>query len=91
MQLILTNKYKKIELKFLNKNKNLINAYMETLKKLANNPFDQSLRTHKLKGNLSDFYSCSINLSYRISMIIEINQNQITLINVGTHDEVYGK
>ena len=30
------------------------------------NPFDKSLKTHKLKGELEGFWSFSVNYSYRI-------------------------
>lgn len=89
MLLIKTKKYIKLEQKFLKKNSNIIDEYYEGLEKIKNDPFDNSLKTHKLKGNLSQFYSCSITYSHRLILIIEISQDKITLVNIGTHDEVY--
>jgi len=90
MRLEKTNYYSKIEKKFFKKHQNLLSKYSLILKKLQNNPFDNSLKTHKLKGNLSEFYACSLNYEYRIVMIIEIIDDKIILINIGTHDDVYG-
>jgi addiction module RelE/StbE family toxin len=65
----------------------------KTLYQLAEDPFDPSLRTHKLKGDLSNIWSCSIDYSYRILFeFIEDPEDQeeaILLLNLGSHDEVY--
>lgn len=48
-----------------------------------------SLRTHKLKGNLSSTWSISIEGNIR--MIYTIKDNQAIFFKIGTHDEVYRK
>lgn len=48
-----------------------------------------SLRTHKLKGNLSDEWSISIERNIRL--IYFINDNMAIFFKIGTHDEVYRK
>lgn len=48
------------------------------------NPFDPSLKTHKLKGVLFGFYSFSINLKYRI-IFETIDSNVIWFHSVGDH------
>ena len=53
------------------------------------NPFDHSLKTHKLKGNLKGLSSCSLNFEYRIILNIKIVEKKIYLIDIGTHDDVY--
>lgn len=53
----------------------------------AINPFNPSLKTHKLTGKLGQYYSFSITNSYRI--IFEfISKNKAFFINIGTH-EIY--
>ena len=42
-----------------------------------NNPFDEKLKTHKLKGKLSDFLSFSIGFKYRI--IFEFTKDKQTV------------
>lgn len=49
------------------------------------NPFDSRLKTHKLKGELSEFYSFSINQKYRIIFDIPDN-NTARFYRIGTHD-----
>lgn len=46
--------------------------------------FDPRLKTHKLKGRLSDFYSFSVSYKYRIIFHFE-DKNTIVFDNIGTH------
>ena len=89
MKLSKTEKYSKIEKKFFKKHTDLILKYGEVLKKLQINPFDNSLKTDKLKGELKEFYASHLTYEYRIILIIKIVNNEIILVNIGTHDEVY--
>jgi len=89
MKLIKTEFYSKKERAFLKKHGNLLDKYKTVLKKLEHNPFDSSLKTHKLKGDLKQFHACSINYEYRMVFVIFIQDDEIILLDVGTHDEVY--
>jgi len=86
-----TQTFAKVVKKFFKKHKNLISTFIKVNEQLEQNPFHNSLKTHKLNGNLSEFYACSLTFEYRIVMIIEIKDEEITLINIGSHDEVYKK
>lgn len=48
------------------------------------NPFDQRLKTHKLKGKQRDSWAFYINDSYRIKFIF-INSDEILFLDIGTH------
>ena len=65
----------------------------KTLNLLEENPFHPSLHTHKLKGNLSGVWSCSVDYDYRIlfEFVIdpESQENSILLLALGSHDVVY--
>jgi addiction module RelE/StbE family toxin len=50
--------------------------------------FDKRLKTHRLKGNLKDYYAFSISHSDRIIFKI-IEDNSIYFIEVGSHDICY--
>jgi mRNA-degrading endonuclease YafQ of YafQ-DinJ toxin-antitoxin module len=60
-----------------------------TLKLLEANPHHPSLRLHALKGKLHGLHSVSINISYRITLEFILKDEEIILINVGDHDQVY--
>jgi mRNA-degrading endonuclease YafQ of YafQ-DinJ toxin-antitoxin module len=56
---------------------------------LESNPYHPSLRLHTLRGKLLGLHSVSINLSYRITLKFMILNDEIVLVDVGSHDEVY--
>lgn len=47
-------------------------------------PFDKSLKTHKLSGKLSGYWSFSVN--YHLRIIFEfIDETTVGLVDIGTH------
>jgi mRNA-degrading endonuclease YafQ of YafQ-DinJ toxin-antitoxin module len=67
----------------------MFERYIKTMEILEVNPYHPSLRIHKLKGNMGEYHSVSINLEYRIIIDFIIRDNEIIPIDIGTHDEVY--
>jgi mRNA interferase YafQ len=63
----------------------------DTLVQLEIDAFNPRLRTHKLKGELSDRWSCSAGYDLRIvfRFVQQEGAESILLLSVGTHDEVY--
>ena len=88
-EILYTESYNKRAKKFIKKHPDLLPQYEKTLKLLEINPNHPSLRLHKLKGKLSELYSISINISYRISIDFIIEDDKIIPIDVGSHNEVY--
>ena len=88
-RLIYPDSYIKRAKKFLRKHPEIHNQYRKTLELLELNPYHPSLRLHSLEGRLKDLSSVSINMSYRIVLELEIKGEEIILINVGSHDQVY--
>jgi mRNA-degrading endonuclease YafQ of YafQ-DinJ toxin-antitoxin module len=74
---------------FFNKHPEIIGQYEKTLRLLETNPFHPSLRLHKLKDALSDLYSVSINITYRLTLEFVIDENTIVPIDIGSHRKVY--
>jgi mRNA-degrading endonuclease YafQ of YafQ-DinJ toxin-antitoxin module len=88
-ELIYPESYVRRARKFLRKHPGILLQYRKTLELLELNPFHPSLRLHSLKGRLAGLSSVSINLSYRIVIELIIEGDQILLVNIGKHDEVY--
>jgi addiction module RelE/StbE family toxin len=88
-ELVFTDSYLKRAKRFFKKHPQLLSQYEKVLGLLELNPFHNSLRTHKLQGALSALHSVSINMQYRITLEILIQENQLLLINIGDHDQVY--
>ena len=76
--------------KFLNRHPDLRPHFIETLEKLRTDPFDPGLRLHQLGGKLKDMQAVSLTYSYRIVLILQVTEHEILLIDIGSHDEVYG-
>ena len=51
----------------------------------AQNPFDSSLRTHKLRGRLSKYYSFYLRGGYRVLFRFG-EPGEVMLLDVGPHD-----
>lgn len=87
--LIFTAQYEKRAARFLKRHPEIEKQYLKTLQLLELNPHHPSLRLHALGGRLQGLHSVSINLSYRITLELLIQDDQIIPINVGDHDAVY--
>ena len=88
-QLVFTQDYLRRALRFLQRHPELKNQYAKTLALLELNPHHPSLRLHALSGRLQGLHSVSINLSFRITLELLIEDQHIIPINVGDHDAVY--
>ena len=88
-RLIYPESYIKRARKFLKKHPEILGQYEKTLELLAINPYHPSLRLHGLQGRLKGLSSVSINMSYRIVLELVIVENDIILVDVGNHDQVY--
>lgn len=90
-KLIFTYSYEEKVKKFLKKHPEAEKQYVKTLQLLELNPFHPSLRLHQFKTGSFEGCSISINLTYRISLEFMLTEKEILLINIGDHQEIYGK
>ncbi|MBK9988940.1 MAG: plasmid stabilization protein [Betaproteobacteria bacterium] len=88
--LVFTDAYDRRASRWLKRHPDLRQQYLKTLQLLEANPFHPSLRLHALSGRLAGVHSVSINLSYRITLELLIQDERIIPVNVGDHDAVYG-
>jgi proteic killer suppression protein len=87
--LVFTEQYNRKAARFLKRHPDLRQQYLKTLQVLELNPAHPSLRLYALHGKLEGLHSVSINLSYRITLALLIQDGQIIPVNVGDHDAVY--
>lgn len=88
--LVFTDAYNRRAARWLKRHPELRQQYLKTLQLLEANPFHPSLRLHALSGKLKSLHAVSINFSYRISLELLIEDEQIIPVNVGDHGAVYG-
>ena len=84
-----TESYEQKAKKFLKKHPELKGQYEKTLKLLEINPYHPSLRLHKVNIQGNEVFSISINISYRITIDLLFDEQEIIPINIGSHDDVY--
>jgi len=88
--LVWTASFKRTARKFLAKHRDLVDTFSLVLHKLEENPGDPDLRLHPLTGRMKGKHAVSLTYSYRIVLRLEISDSEIFLLDVGSHDEVYG-
>ena len=66
------------------KDKNLVVRIEKQITLFESNRKHPSLRTHKLKGSLAEYWAYSINYQYRI-LFRFINNHEVLLLDIGTH------
>lgn len=87
--LVFTWQYNRRAARFLKRHPELREQYRKTLLLLQANPHHPSLRLHALNGRLKGLHSVSINLSYRITLELIVQDERILPVNIGDHDAVY--
>lgn len=62
--------------------------FQTKLELFKNNPFEASLKTHKLSGKLKNYWSFSVEYDLRVIFYFA-DESEIVFIDIGTHREVY--
>ena len=88
-KLVFPGPYQKRERAFLKRHPDLRERYFKTLLLLEQDPMHPSLRLHALQGRLQGLHSASISMQYRITLELEIRDQEILFVDVGSHGEVY--
>jgi mRNA-degrading endonuclease YafQ of YafQ-DinJ toxin-antitoxin module len=69
-------------------NKILEARFRERVAIFQKDPFDPSLRTHRLAGQLQGLWSFSVDYDARVVFSF-VAPNRVLFVDIGTHDEVY--
>jgi mRNA-degrading endonuclease YafQ of YafQ-DinJ toxin-antitoxin module len=88
--LIETPAYARALRRFLRKHPDLERAHADVIRLLSRDPHATALRLHPLGGALAGQHAVSVTYSYRITITLTIVEHEIVLLNIGSHDEVYG-
>lgn len=59
------------------------------LRDLQQDPFQQHLKLHNLGGRLAGIQAVSLTYDYRITLTVIVTEKEITLLDIGSHDDVY--
>ncbi len=87
--LIWTETFARAARKFLRRHPNLAGLFEDIIKQLEVDPHASRLRLHPLKGRHKDKHAISLTYAYRIVLIVVMTKREITLLDIGSHNEVY--
>ena len=76
--------------RFLRQHPELHAVVDRVLRDLREDPYRPRLELHPLSGRFAGQHAISVTYAYRIRLLIVIRDNEIELLAIGTHDEVYG-
>jgi mRNA-degrading endonuclease YafQ of YafQ-DinJ toxin-antitoxin module len=87
--LVATEHFERRARKFLRKHPDLRKALRDTLDDLARDPFQPKLKLHFLAGSLAGVQAVSLTYSHRLTVLVRLTEQEVVLLDLGTHDEVY--
>jgi mRNA-degrading endonuclease YafQ of YafQ-DinJ toxin-antitoxin module len=62
--------------------------FWQKVEQFTIDPFDSSLKTHKLSGKLKDLWSFSLEYDERV-LFYFTDDGKAVFVDIGNHDEVY--
>lgn len=89
MNVQLTNDFIKIYKKRFSNRRNFKERFDERVRLFSQNPSDSILNDHELSGKLQGYRAFSITGDVRV--IYYIFEDTAYLVDIGTHNQVYGK
>lgn len=88
MEVSFSSSFRRAFKKHIKGNTDLEVRFWQKLEQFTIEPFDSSLKTHKLSGKLKDFWSFSVDYDARV-LFYFTEDDQAVFVDFGSHDEVY--
>jgi addiction module RelE/StbE family toxin len=83
-----SSSFKRAFKKRIKGNADLETKFWQKLEQFTVDPFDPSLKTHKLSGRLKEFWSFSVDYDERV-LFYFTEDEKVVFVDIGSHDEVY--
>jgi mRNA-degrading endonuclease YafQ of YafQ-DinJ toxin-antitoxin module len=87
--LIWTETFLRTARKFVRRHPDLSGLVDDVLRQIEADPFAPRLRMHPLGGRHQGKHAVRLTYEYRIVLILQISAREVTLLDIGTHDDVY--
>lgn len=88
MEISFSSSFKRAFKKRIKANTDLEEKFWQKLEQFTVNPYDTSLKTHKLSGKLKEFWSFSVDYDERVLFYFTEDEKAV-FVDIGSHDEVY--
>lgn len=83
-----SSSFRRVFKKVIKGNVDLETMFWQKLEQFTINPFNQSLKTHKLSGKLNKLWSFSVDYDVRV-LFYFTEDGKTVFVDIGSHDEVY--
>lgn len=87
--LIWTARFTRSAERFAKHHPELRGKLASVLRDLEQDPFQPHLKLQYLGGKLKGIHAVSPTYDYRITLTVLMTEKEITLLDIGSHDEVY--
>lgn len=88
MEVSFSSAFKRALKKRIKGNTDLEAKFWQKLELFTVDPYDQSLKTHKLSGKLKEVWSFSVDYDERV-LFYFTEDGKAVFVDIGSHDEVY--
>ncbi|MBE9037691.1 type II toxin-antitoxin system YafQ family toxin [aff. Roholtiella sp. LEGE 12411] len=88
MEVSFSSSFRRAFKKRIKGNVDLETRFWQKVEQFVIDPFDQSLKTHKLSGKLNEFWSFKVDYDERVLFYFTESGN-VVFVDIGNHDEVY--
>lgn len=88
IEISFSSSFKRSFKKRIKGNVDLEAKFWQKVERFTADPFDQSLKTHKLSGKLDELWSFSVDYDARVVFYFTDEGNAV-FVDIGSHDEVY--
>ena len=75
--------------RFFRQHPDLRGRFERMMTALREDPHQPQLRLHPLRGELEGLHAASLTYEYRVLLTLQITEQEIVLLDIGTHDELY--
>lgn len=88
MEITFSSSFKRAFKKRIKGNTDLESRFWQKVEQFTLDPFNPSLKTHKLSGKLKELWSFSVDYDERI-LFYFTEEGKAVFVDIGNHDEVY--
>ncbi|MCC3571391.1 MAG: type II toxin-antitoxin system YafQ family toxin [Microcoleus sp. PH2017_40_RAT_O_B] len=88
MEVSFSSSFKRAFKKRIKGNADLEARFWQKLELFTIDPFDPTLKTHKLSGKLNDFWSFTVDYDERV-LFYFTEDGKTVFVDIGSHDQVY--
>ena len=89
VSLVWTPRFTRSAERFVKRHPELREKLAAVLRDLEKDPFQSHQKLHNLGGKLEGIQAVSLTYDYRITLTVVVTDKEITLLDIGSHDEVY--